>query len=350
MIMMLITFSLFWFTYRYQMIYVSYAKAETNGLIFPKAINQLFTGLYFLELCLIGLFFIQPGPHGGTPCFPQAIIMIIMVGFTIMYQILLNRAFGPLFKYLPITFEDDAVVRDEEFQRAQASRWQEGDDDEHRSLNSELEAREKQETRQSQLLEAQDHRASRQGKLPSESIEMRKMGHRQHSDHSYSNKRPQGHRKTSWADNSRSRSRSRSQSQHKAKKHQKKSNNPLDAVTKVLKSGLDDVARPIRDIEAQTMPSAYLFDQIEDTLEDIEPEARQKLIARAFQHPATRAIQPAIWIPHDELGVAKDEIERTSRFSEKIWITSVNARLDAGGRVMFKGLPPDRDPFENIEV
>jgi hypothetical protein len=24
--------------------------------------------------------------------------------------------------------------------------------------------------------------------------------------------------------------------------------------------------------------------------------------------------------------------------------------LDAGGRVMFKGLPPDRDPFENIEV
>ncbi|ORY13193.1 hypothetical protein BCR34DRAFT_600112 [Clohesyomyces aquaticus] len=350
MIMMLITFSLFWFTYRYQMIYVSYAKAETNGLIFPKAINQLFTGLYFLELCLIGLFFIQDGPDGGTPCFPQAIMMIVMAAFTILFQILLNRAFGPLFKYLPITFEDDAVRRDEEFQRAQASRWEPNEDEEHRSLNSELEAHEKEERHQSQMLEAEDRRASQQGKYPSESIEMSKMGNRRHSDRSHSNSRPKGHRNSSWADKSNSRSRSRSQSQHKRKKKDHGVKNPLDAVTKVLKSGLDDVARPIRDIEAQTMPSAYLFDDIEDTLEDIEPEARQKLIARAFQHPATRAIQPAIWIPHDEFGVAKDEIERTAQFSNKIWITSINARLDASGKVMYKGLPPDRDPFENIEV
>ena len=89
---------------------------------------------------------------------------------------------------------------------------------------------------------------------------------------------------------------------------------------------------------------------IDDQLEDIEPEARQKLIKRSFQHPATRAIQPAIWVPHDELGVATDEIRRTGEFSRKIWITSVNARVDANGRVLYRGLPPDRDPFENIEV
>jgi hypothetical protein len=127
--MMLITFSLFWFTYRYQMIYVSYAKAETNGLIYPKAINQLFTGLYFLQLCLIGLFFLQD----NAECVPQAIIMIVTLSFTVLYQIVLNRAFGPLFTYLPITFEDEAVQRDEEFQRAQASRW-EKEDAEHQGL------------------------------------------------------------------------------------------------------------------------------------------------------------------------------------------------------------------------
>ena len=98
------------------------------------------------------------------------------------------------------------------------------------------------------------------------------------------------------------------------------------------------------------MPTGNLFDDIDDTLEDIEPEARQKLIKRSFQHPATRAIQPAIWIPHDELGIARDEIRHTSAFSSKIWISSQNARLDASGHVMFRGLPPDRDPFENIEV
>ena len=334
---MLITFSLFWFTYRYQMIYVSYAKAETNGLIFPKAINQLFTGLYFLELCLVGLFFLQRDPAGELTCFPQAIIMIISIFFTVLFQYLLNRAFGPLFKYLPITFEDEAVERDAEFQRAQASRWNRQDNDEHRSLNSELEAQEKAERRQSEILEEED-RVRSEAHRNMESYEMRAMSSESHSAS------PERSRKTNWADGSRKRSESRSTH------HKKKKGNPLDAVTNALKAGLDDAARPIRDIEQQGMPSANLFDDIDDQLEDIDPEARQKLIKRSFQHPAARAIQPAIWIPHDQLGIAKDEIERTSRFSNKIWITSVNARLDASGNVLYRGLPPDRDPFENIEV
>lgn len=353
MIMMLLTFSLFWFTYRYQMIYVSYAKAETNGLIFPKAINQLFTGLYFLELCLIGLFFIQDGPNGGTPCFPQAIIMIITLGFTVLFQFLINRAFGPLFQYLPITAEDDAVRRDEEFARAQASRWQSAEDDEHRSLNSELEAKERAEWRESQQLEAQDEFDRNASKEFGGSYEMSKIQTRRSSQTQLAAPERQRGGRTSWADQSRSRS--RSQSQHaKRHSHRPKDKNPLNKLTNVVKSGLDDVlddvARPVRDIEAQVMPSGNLFDDVDDTLEDIEPEARQKLIKRSFQHPATRAIQPAIWIPHDELGIAKDEIQRTSDFSHKIWITSVNARLDASGAVMYRGLPPDRDPFENIEV
>ncbi|KAF2014907.1 DUF221-domain-containing protein [Aaosphaeria arxii CBS 175.79] len=341
-IMMLITFSLFWFTYRYQMIYVSYAKAETNGLIFPKAINQLFTGLYFLELCLIGLFFLQKDGRGNVTSFPQAIIMIIVLAFTAIFQVLLNQAFGTLFKYLPITFEDEAVQRDEEFQRAQASRWRQTDDEEHRSLTSELEDKEREERRESRRLEEDDkqnHRASRSYNAH-ESIEMKEI----EEGHASAGR---SRRKSSWAD--RSRSRSQSQSHHHKKKSWKKEN-PLDKLTEVMRGGIEDVTRPVRDIEAQILPSTNLFDDIDGTLEDIEPESRQKLIKRSFQHPATRAIQPAIWIPHDELGIAKDEIQRTGQRTDKVWITSVNARIDASGNVMYKGLPPDRDPFENIEV
>ncbi|KAH7132267.1 hypothetical protein B0J11DRAFT_557025 [Dendryphion nanum] len=348
MIMMLITFSLFWFTYRYQMIYVSYAKAETNGLIFPRAINQTFTGLYFLQLCLIGLFFLQKNSSGNLTCFPQAIIMIIILGFTALFQILVNRAFGPLFNYLPITFEDEAVVRDEEFQRTQASRWQTQEDDEHRSLNSELEAKEREEKRESQILEQKDkdRRQSRAlGK--SEEYELNSMDHNGGAANSFS---PDRSRKSNWADQSRSRS--RSQSHHKNKGQKNK--NPLDKLTEAVKTGLDEVlddfGRPVRDIESHVLPRSNLFDNIDDTLEDIEPEARQKLVKRSFQHPATRAIQPAIWIPHDELGIAKDEIQRTGIFSSRIWITSVDACVNQSGVVVFKGLPPDRDPFENIEV
>lgn len=373
MIVLMITFSLFWFTYRYQMIYVSYAKAETNGLIFPKAINQLFTGLYFLEITLIGLFFLQRAPDHTLSCFPQAIIMIVTLILTVLFQYLLNRAFGPLFKYLPITFEDEAVERDQEFQRAQATRWQSngdadgGDADEHSSLNSELSAREKAERRESQRLEDEDRRRSRA--LHDGPIELKQFESGGQST-PHLTESPERTRRANWADRSRDRSRSHSHSHQKdkshshsshdfatkspsstPKKHKKKQHvNPLDAVTNVLKAGVDDLGRPIRDIESQTLPTANLFDNIDDQLEDIEPEARQKLIKRSFQHPATRAIQPAIWIPHDELGIAADEIGRTGAFSGKIWITSVNARLDASGHVLYRGLPPDRDPFENIEV
>jgi hypothetical protein len=275
----------------------------------------------------------------------------------VIFQVLINRAFGPLFTYLPITFEDEAVERDQEFQRAQDSRWQ-AQNDEHRSLNSELEAKENEEWRQSKALEEQDERnrrASMSGAAhPAESYEMKHIDSgntiaARDSTHGNLDARRKG-----WAERSRSRSHSRSLHAKRISKQRSKNNNPLDKLTHVVRSGLDDVIddvqRPVRDIESQVLPSANLFDDIEDTLEDIEPEARQKLIRRSFQHPATRAIQPCIWIPHDELGVANDEIRRTAAFTDKIWITSVNARLDARGRVMFRGLPPDRDPFENIEV
>ena len=161
-------------------------------------------------------------------------------------------------------------------------------------------------------------------------------------------------RKANWADRSRSRSRSHSHHKHHHKSKKNPIVNPLEKVTATLKNGVDDlindVQRPVRDIESQVLPSSNLFDDIDDTLEDIEPEARQKLIKRSFQHPATRAIQPCIWIPQDELGIAKDEITRTGRFTDKIWISSLNARLDANAKVLYRGLPPDRDPFENIEV
>ncbi|KAF3010048.1 hypothetical protein E8E13_011522 [Curvularia kusanoi] len=343
-IMMIITFSLFWFTYRYQMIYVSYAKAETNGLIFPKAINQLFTGVYFLELCLIGLFILQ-----HEYCVPHVIIMVVVMVFTVLFQISLNRAFGPLFTYLPITFEDEAVARDEEFQRAQEARWTEAENAEHESLMGENAAKTAEE-RERAHMEAMDRLNTQQTpRTENEAFELKVLDS------------PERSRKSNWANKNKSRtsvngnhngSRSRSRSHATPKKHKRK--DPLDAFADTLKRGLHDVtdgvSRPVRDIESQVLPTANLFDNIDDELQDIEPEARQKLIKRSFQHPATRTIQPAVWIPHDELGISKDEIQRTSAFSSRIWITSVNARLDGRGKVMYRGLPPDRDPFENLEV
>jgi calcium permeable stress-gated cation channel len=374
---MILTFSLLWFTYRYQMIYVSLPTAETNGLIFPKAINQLFTGLYFMELCLIGLFFLVRDEHNKIATIPQAIIMIVAFAGTIVFQILVNNAFGPLYTYLPITFEDEAVQRDEEFQRAQASRWgrkggEEEDEDEdegcsQHSLNEVLEQREKQEVRESKILEEQDLQDLKNNRK-SGGTEMRNLEVRRGSENRLdvpqaNDEEPQAERsrklRASWADRLGARSRSHSHadaeltsdSQPRSQSHEKRLHSKtFTALTSGIRSGLDNTTRPIRDIEAQITPETYLFTDTQDALEDIEPEARQKIIKRAFQHPATRAIQPAVWIPHDEIGLTADEIQRTSRYTNNIWITSKNARLDAKCHVMFKGLPPDWDPFDNMDI
>jgi hypothetical protein len=189
------------------------------------------------------------------------------------------------------------------------------------------------------------------------SYELSNMDSNKSSGAANQSPRPEpGRRNSSWANKSRRSSNSRTMShththtQAHAQKKDHQHKDPLGAITNTLKRGLDDVARPMRDIESSVLPASNLFDNIEDELADVEPTARQKLIKRSFQHPATRAIQPAVWIPHDELGIAKDEIQRTSAFTQRIWITSVNARLDAKGKVIYRGLPPDRDPFENIEV
>ncbi|MCJ1384779.1 hypothetical protein MMC17_007897 [Xylographa soralifera] len=139
-----ITFGLFWIAYRYNSLYVTKFRSDTGGLLFPTAVNQLFVGLYFMEASLIGLFFLVTNADANgnatsnTPCKPQAIIMIIVLCLTVVYQILLSQNFSPLYRYMPITLEDDAVERDGEFARAQEmhSMDEERGNNDHRPTSS----------------------------------------------------------------------------------------------------------------------------------------------------------------------------------------------------------------------
>ncbi|KFY21427.1 hypothetical protein V493_07411 [Pseudogymnoascus sp. VKM F-4281 (FW-2241)] len=120
MVFAIITFTVLWIANRYCMLYVYNYAEDTGGLLYPRAINQTFVGLYFMEVCLIGLFLLVRDSENNTPCLPQALIMIVVMIMTALFQILLDRSFGPLYKHLPVTLEDDAVLRDEAFERAQA--------------------------------------------------------------------------------------------------------------------------------------------------------------------------------------------------------------------------------------
>jgi hypothetical protein len=50
------------------------------------------------------------------------------------------------------------------------------------------------------------------------------------------------------------------------------------------------------------------------------------------------------------LGVSDDEIRRTMKFSEKVWISNEYAGLDRKGRVRYSRSPPDFDMRDLVEL
>jgi hypothetical protein len=78
-------------------------KIDTKGQCYTRALQQLLTGVYVAELCLIGLF----GIHKATG---PSIMTAILLAVTIIYNITMNYQLGPLEKYLPA----DLQAADEE--------------------------------------------------------------------------------------------------------------------------------------------------------------------------------------------------------------------------------------------
>ncbi len=96
-----ITFGLFWFAFRYNLLYVSASPYDTGGRLYPTALKQLFMGIYMMELCLIGLFLSIRNDRDFLTGIGQAVIMIIATVATLAYQLLLERLFAPVLDHLP---------------------------------------------------------------------------------------------------------------------------------------------------------------------------------------------------------------------------------------------------------
>ncbi|KAI5208824.1 hypothetical protein AUEXF2481DRAFT_6520 [Aureobasidium subglaciale EXF-2481] len=360
MVFNLIVFSIYWITQRYNALYVYQYRHDTGGLLFPKAINQLFVGLYVMEIAMIGLFFAFPGKNR---CTAQAIIMIVMLVGTAIFQWLLNDAFAPLFRYLPITLEDDAVIRDEEFARAQRLKWEHlaDQEDEHDRLQGDPEVRledlERKEAEEEERALAEERRMIHEHKRTS--IRMSSFGSGSVPEHA----QPAIMDTKPAINNSGDRWRKVKQVSEPVRHlrnvarphaHGRDGHRPTAV-------GVDPQSAKV-DMESQKQVGDVLFGGFSDELEDLTPEERDTLIRYSFQHSAVRARRPVVWIPRDNLGVSDDEIERTKRMStvedidpetEKrtprtnIWISNEGTALNANGKVVFRRSPPD---FANVDL
>ncbi|KID75616.1 uncharacterized protein G6M90_00g046710 [Metarhizium brunneum] len=94
---------LFYLAYRYNLLFVSDTAVDTQGLIYPRALKQLFTGLYLGEIVMIGMFSVvkSPGP---------AVLMAIFLVFTILFHITMTRSLNPLLYGLPRSLETEEAI------------------------------------------------------------------------------------------------------------------------------------------------------------------------------------------------------------------------------------------------
>ncbi|GAW18866.1 hypothetical protein ANO14919_083480 [Xylariales sp. No.14919] len=309
----IITFSLLWIANKYSMLYVNRLSIDTGGVLYPRALNQTFTGLYVMNIALIGLFFIQEDETGDRACAPQAIIMIVVTILTALYQLLLNTSFGPMFRYLPITFEDEAVIRDEAFQRAQDRRLGLADDDDAKQFDEDSSSPHQSLDGPSDLLE-KGNRGNKLGNLNP----VRGIVHA-----------------GTWAVRS--------------------GKNTYDHTLGRAERGIKNAAkfrdeRKQKDLEAQRAIGEALYGGFHDEIEDLMPEERDVLVRRAFMHSALRARRPTLWIPRDDLGISDDEIRRTRELSEHIWISNEGTALDSKVRVVYGRAPPDFSELDIIQL
>lgn len=98
--------SLFYLAWRYNIFFVTDTKVDTRGLIYPRALKQLFTGVYIAELSLIGIL-------ATSVAIGPLVLMIIFLIFSILLNLTINSALDPLLYNLPRTLVEEEMVRRE---------------------------------------------------------------------------------------------------------------------------------------------------------------------------------------------------------------------------------------------
>jgi len=100
-----VAMAFFYFAWRYNVLFVTDTQIDTRGLIYPRALKQLFTGVYLAEICMIGLF-------GASVAIGPLVLMVVFLIFTVLFHISLNSALNPLLYNLP-----QSILAEEESRR-----------------------------------------------------------------------------------------------------------------------------------------------------------------------------------------------------------------------------------------
>ncbi|WPH03077.1 Hypothetical protein R9X50_00595100 [Acrodontium crateriforme] len=94
---------LYFLSYKYSLLYVRTTKIDTRGEAHKRALQQIPTGIYLAQLCLIGLF-------SARKASAQTTLMVISLIITAICNFLLDRTLRPLELYLGVDYWQDQEV------------------------------------------------------------------------------------------------------------------------------------------------------------------------------------------------------------------------------------------------
>lgn len=265
----LVGFTLFYATYRYLFLYSNNVKLEMKGSAHARALQQLLTGVYVAELCLIGLF-------GARDAKGPSILMTIFFILTIIQHLTVNKYLLPLEHHMPL----DILQQSSESSTPDVEANEEPNEDEDATQTEPLLS--SSSSRDARLRQPRHrHKPSITQTIPYLLDPLKPLLTRLNILPSSRTLRPY-----------------------------------LLPADELTSSGEDlDMGMEIRDSTITIVPT-YTESQI----------------ANAYLHPALTAKAPLVWIPRDKNGVS-EELKRRNQERADLETSDEGAEVDARGRM-----------------
>lgn len=89
-----VSFICLYFTFKYRIVHCHIPTFQSFGAGYPVALFQLYTGLYCMQICMIGLFLLVRNVDGKSPCKPHSIVMTVLFAITVICHISTYRLYS----------------------------------------------------------------------------------------------------------------------------------------------------------------------------------------------------------------------------------------------------------------
>lgn len=302
-------FMIFWIAYKHNYYYVQRVKVDTYGKMFENALSQLFTGVYVLEVCLIGLFFLVRNTQANVAGSPQAIIMIVVTILTAVIHYVMESYLAPLYDLLPVSLEDEAA-------EAERRRFLLSNDTEPAASSTSDEKRSSGDMPKPSISPHATHTSAVDGTT-----------HDVPTSATSTSVQPLPTRPTNRKTMIRLR------------------NNIAARLTANESHALQLQSDLPHRLALATQLGTAIADY-PDELSDLTPEEQLAEHKVAYQDPVTREPAPVIWIPKDDAGCSEDVVKRVGGMGYGRWVQY----SDSGARLTRKGKCEITRPAPDVRV